>query len=88
MVWGSYPQQGQEISPFSGNVGTGSGAHRVSLFKGYRVLSRELSDGGVMLTIHLYRVTRLRMCGVIPLLPHYAFVVWVRKTPLLTADIR
>ena len=87
MVWGSYPRQSQEISPFSGNVRTGSGAHRISFFKGYRVLSRELSDGGVMLTTHLYPVTRLRMNGAIPFLPHYAFVAWASKTPPLTTDI-
>jgi hypothetical protein len=46
------------------------------------VLSRRYSGQGVKLTTDLYLVPRLRMNGVIPLLPLYAFVAWTGKTLL------
>jgi len=47
---------------------------------GTRVLLTRQSDRGVILTTHLYLVPRLRMSGVIPLVPLYAFMVLTRPT--------
>jgi hypothetical protein len=42
------------------------------------VLSQGKSSWGVKLTTYLHLVPRLRMCGAIPLLPLYAFMLWKR----------
>jgi len=54
---------------FSKTVQTGSGAHPASYSMGTRVLSRGSGSQGIMLTIHLHLVPRLRMGGAITLLP-------------------
>jgi len=41
-----------------------------------RVLARGQSGWGVKLTTYLYLVPRLRIGGVIRLLPIYAFMIW------------
>jgi hypothetical protein len=41
-----------------------------------RALSLGVKQPGVKLTTYLYLVPRSRMCGVIPPLPLYTFMVW------------
>jgi len=44
------------------------------------VLFRRQRGRGLILTTHFYVVSRLRMSGVIPLFPLYAFMVLTRST--------
>jgi len=44
------------------------------------ILSREWSGWGMLVTIHVQLLLRLRMRGAIPLLPLCSFVAWTGKT--------
>jgi hypothetical protein len=62
------------------NIQPGSGAQPVFYSTGTRVLSRGYSGWGGMLTFYIYPEPRLRISGVIYLLPLYAFMVWTRDS--------
>jgi hypothetical protein len=69
----SNPRRGNRIFFFSGNLHTDSGYHPVSYLTDVGVLSREQSDRAVKMTTHLHVGPMLRISGVIPLLPLFAF---------------
>ena len=72
------PVGATNISPLL-NVQTSCGAPTPSGSSGTRNLSWEQSSRDMKLTTHPSLVSRLRMSGVVPLRPLYAFMAWVGK---------
>jgi hypothetical protein len=75
-----------KISSFRHRVQTGSGAHPAS----YRMGTRGPFPGGKAVTAHLHLVSRLKIRGIIHLLPQYVFKAWfsVKHRDNFTLPIR
>jgi len=58
------------------NIQIGSRTHTAWHSVGFGVLSPWQSGKGKKLTTNLHRLQRLRMSGVLPLLPIYALMAW------------